>query len=194
MSRSQAIRSHTSYSLTGLYRSARNRGHVLPHPIHNRSRGPGHTCRPVYRGFSRIIATVRTIHHSPDLCAFRTDGHTTSRLLSSCANDATVRPRACTANIHRPTVLSPIPAPTRARRRPLFVEITMQLPLRVPTEFQLGYGVPRRRWPRFWAWTRAAPVQAPSERMRHEHTCLQDWTQADIAKAAQPLGAPARSR
>ena len=41
-----------------------------------------HTCRPVYRGLSKIIATVRTIHRSPGRCPFRPgsalDGHGTT--------------------------------------------------------------------------------------------------------------------
>ena len=40
-----------------------------------------HTCRPVYRGFARIAATVRSVHAAPVRCGFRpgsaADGHGT---------------------------------------------------------------------------------------------------------------------
>lgn len=93
-------------SLTGLYRSAPEpRPPVRPPAPWSIVLLRFHTCQPVWRGFPRVIATVRTIHRSPDLCAFRAgsapDGHSTPRSLSSRANDATVRPRARSANIHR---------------------------------------------------------------------------------------------
>src|SRR5207302_1999596 len=63
------------------------------------------TCRPVYLGFSKIIPTVRTIHRTPDRCELGAgsalDGHGTPRSFNSRTNDATDRPRARSANIHR---------------------------------------------------------------------------------------------
>jgi hypothetical protein len=70
-----------------------------------------HTCRPVYRGLRRIIATVRNVHPSPVRCGLRSgsmpDGHGTAWSLSSRAMLAMLRPVRRCAKIHALLARSP---------------------------------------------------------------------------------------
>jgi hypothetical protein len=62
-----------------------------------------HTCRPVYRGFARIAATVRSVHAAPVRCGLRpgsdADGHGT-RCRSARVIRAALCPASLCAKIH----------------------------------------------------------------------------------------------
>jgi hypothetical protein len=66
-----------------------------------------HTCRPVYRGFARIAATVRSVHPSPGRCRFlagsAADGHGTPASFSALVILAADSPASRCANIHDTT-------------------------------------------------------------------------------------------
>ena len=64
-----------------------------------------HTCRPVYRGFSRMVVTVPSVHPAPVRCVLRpgsaADGHGTPASFSARAIRATECPARRWAKIHR---------------------------------------------------------------------------------------------
>jgi hypothetical protein len=66
-----------------------------------------HTCRPVYRGFANIAATVRSVHPAPERCGFRAgsaaDGHGIPASFSARVILAALCPASRCPNIHRTT-------------------------------------------------------------------------------------------
>jgi hypothetical protein len=66
-----------------------------------------HTCRPVYRGFARIAATVRSVHPAPLRCEFRfgsaADGRGIPASFRARVIRAVLYPASRWANIHATT-------------------------------------------------------------------------------------------
>ena len=66
-----------------------------------------HTCRPVYRGFAKIAATVRSVHPAPERYGFRAgsaaDGHGIPASFSARVILAALCPASRCPNIHRTT-------------------------------------------------------------------------------------------
>ena len=81
-----------------------------------------HTCRPVYRGFSRIVVTVPSVQLAPVRCVFRpgsaADGHGTPASFSARAIRATECPARRWAKIHRTTGAVAGSGSSRCARRP----------------------------------------------------------------------------
>ena len=81
-----------------------------------------HTCRPVYRGFARIAATVRSVHAAPVRCGFRpgsaADGHGTPASFSARVIRAALCPASRCANIHVTTGAVAGSGSRRCARRP----------------------------------------------------------------------------
>ncbi len=80
------------------------------------------TCRPVYRGFARIAATVRSVHAAPVRCGFRpgsaADGHGTPASFKARVIRAALCPASRCANIHVTTGAVAGSGSRRCARRP----------------------------------------------------------------------------
>ena len=80
------------------------------------------TCRPVYRGFARIAATVRSVQAVPVRCGFRlgsaADGHGIPASFKARVIRATLCPANRWANIHATTGAVSGSGSSRCARRP----------------------------------------------------------------------------
>jgi hypothetical protein len=81
-----------------------------------------HTCRPVYRGFDKIVVTVPSVHPAAVRCGFlagsAADGHGTPASFKARAIHATECPASRWANIHRTTCAVAGSGSSRCARRP----------------------------------------------------------------------------
>jgi hypothetical protein len=103
--------SETSHSSAGFHRTAPE-----PRPL---ARPPEpcpsvlcrfHTCRPVYRGFSRIIATIRTIHRSPERCYSVPGPHSTDTAHHDRSAHAPATPHSDHAHARRRSTPPTVPS------------------------------------------------------------------------------------